>query len=189
MIQISLMDTATTTYNILFRKYYPGLLFYATRFLPESEAEDIVQDTFLELWKRKDSIEIGDQIQAFLYRITYTKCFNAIKHKQVENEYSATAIEFYLKKIEFYDPAQNETIQRMENRELQVEVYNAINELPDKCREIFKLSYLHDLKNKEIAETLDISLRTVEAHMYKALKYLRVRLKYLLFLLFLLLLK
>lgn len=77
----------------------------------------------------------------------------------------------------------------MENRELQAEVYKAINELPDKCREIFKLSYLHDLKNKEIAETLDISLRTVEAHMYKALKYLRLRLKYLLLLLFLLLLK
>ena len=176
---------ATTTYNELFRKYYPGLLFYATRFLPESEAEDVVQDTFLELWKRKDTVEIGEQIQAFLYRITYTKCLNAIKHKQVENEYSAAATELYQKKIEFYDPGQNETIQRMENKELQAEVYKAINELPDKCREVFKLSYLHNMKNKDIAEVLDISMRTVEAHMYKALKYLRVRLKYLLLLVFL----
>lgn len=176
---------ATAIYNELFRKYYPGLLFYATRFLPESEAEDVVQDTFLELWKRKDTVETGEQIQAFLYRITYTKCLNAIKHKQVENEYSTAATELYQKKIEFYDPGQNETIQRMENKELQGEVYKAISELPDKCREVFKLSYLHHMKNKDIAEVLDISMRTVEAHMYKALKYLRVRLKYLLLLLFL----
>ena len=47
-------------------------------------------------------------------------------------------------------------------------MFGAINELPDKCKEVFKLSYLHDMKNKEIADTLGISLRTVEAHMYKA---------------------
>lgn len=58
--------------------------------------------------------------------------------------------------------------------------FEAINELPDKCKEVFKLSYLHDMKNKEIADTLGISLRTVEAHMYKALKFLRERLSHLL---------
>lgn len=51
--------------------------------------------------------------------------------------------------------------------------FGAINELPDKCKEVFKLSYLHDMKNKEIADTLGISLRTVEAHMYKALNFAR----------------
>ena len=57
-----------------------------------------------------------------------------------------------------------------------------INELPDKCKEVFKLSYLHEMKNKEIADVLGISLRTVEAHMYKALKFffLRERLSHLL---------
>ena len=104
------------TYKALFRRYYPSLIFYATRLVGEEEAEDVVQDVFVELWKRKDHIEIGDQI------------------------------------------------------------HDAINELPDKCKEVFKLSYLHDMKNKEIADILGVSLRTVEAHMYKALKYLRGRL-------------
>ena len=54
------------TYKALFRKYYPSLIFYATRLVGEEEAEDVVQDVFVELWRRKDSIEIGDQIQAFL---------------------------------------------------------------------------------------------------------------------------
>ena len=107
------------TYKALFRRYYPNLIFYATRLVGEEEAEDVVQDVFVELWKRKDTIEIGDQIQA---------------------------------------------------------IYDAINELPDKCKEVFKLSYLHDMKNKEIADVLGVSLRTIEAHMYKALKYLRSRL-------------
>jgi hypothetical protein len=52
-------------------------------------------------------------------------------------------------------------------------------ELPDKCKEVFKLSYLHDMKNKDIADVMGISLRTVEAHMYKALKILREKLSYL----------
>ena len=56
------------TYKALFRKYYPSLIFYATRLVGEEEAEDVVQDVFVELWRRKDNIEIGDQIQAFLYR-------------------------------------------------------------------------------------------------------------------------
>ena len=56
------------TYKALFRRYYPNLIFYATRLVGEEEAEDVVQDVFVELWKRKDTIEIGDQIQAFLYR-------------------------------------------------------------------------------------------------------------------------
>ena len=61
------------TYKALFRRYYPSLIFYATRLVGEEEAEDVVQDVFVELWKRKDHIEIGDQIQAFLYRAVYTR--------------------------------------------------------------------------------------------------------------------
>ena len=67
----------------------------------------------------------------------------------------------------------------IENKELHAEIHTAISELSDKCQKIFKLSYLHELKNKEIADIMGVSLRTVEAHMYKALKFLRKRLEYL----------
>ena len=80
------------------------------------------------------------------------------------------------KRAEYYQPDNNEVIRRIEDRELRKEIFDAINELPDKCKEVFKLSYLHTMKNKDIAEVLGISLRTVEAHMYKALKHLRGRL-------------
>lgn len=177
------------TYKVLFRKYYANLLFYATRLIGSEEAKDVVQDVFVELWKRKDSIEIGDQIQAFLYRATYTRSLNVLKHRNIESGYAAIMEEINQKRIEFYQPDNNEVIRRIENLELRKEIHDAINELPDKCKEAFKLSYLHDMKNKEIADVMGISLRTVEAHIYKALKYLRERLDHLIFLFLLFLLE
>lgn len=165
------------TYKALFRWYYPSLIFYATRLVgEEEEAEDVVQDVFVELWKRKDHIEIGDQIQAFLYRAVYTRALNVLKHRSVEDGYCVAMEEINQRRAEFYQPDNNEVIRRIEDKELRKEIHDAINELPDKCKEVFKLSYLHDMKNKEIADILGVSLRTVEAHMYKALKYLRGRL-------------
>lgn len=175
-------DDFDITYKALFRKYYPNLLFYATRLVGDEEAEDVVQDVFVELWKRKDSMEIGEQIQAFLYRAVYTRSLNVLKHRNIQSEYASIVEEINRKRAEFYQPDNNEAIRRIEDRELRREIYGAINELPDKCQETFKLSYLHDMKNKEIAELLGVSLRTVEAHMYKALKYLRSRLEHLNFL-------
>ena len=171
-------DDFDITYKALFRKYYPNLLFYATRLVGEEEAEDVVQDVFVELWKRRDSMEIGEQIQAFLYRAVYTRSLNVLKHRNIESGYIAIVEEINQKRVEFYQPDNNEVIRRIEDRELRKEIYDAINELPDKC----KLSYLHDMKNREIADAMGVSLRTIEAHMYKALKYLRGRLDHLIFL-------
>ena len=176
------------TYKALFRRYYPSLIFYATRLVGEEEAEDVVQDVFVELWKRKDHIEIGDQIQAFLYRAVYTRALNVLKHRSVEEGYCVAMEEINQRRAEFYQPDNNEVIRRIEDKELRKEIHDAINELPDKCKEVFKLSYLHDMKNKEIADILGVSLRTVEAHMYKALKFLRNRLGHLWFILLLFLL-
>ena len=173
------------TYQTLFRRYYPSLIFSSSSLVGDEEAEDVVQDVFVELWRRKDYIEIGDQIQAFLYRAVYTRALNVLKHRNVEDGYCAAMEEINQRRAEFYQPDNNEVIRRIEDRELRKEIHDAINELPDKCREVFKLSYLHDMKNKEIADALGVSLRTVEAHMYKALKYLRGRLNPLWMILFL----
>lgn len=167
------------TYKLLFRKYYANLLFYATRIVGEDEAEDVVQDVFAELWRRQDSVEIGEQIQAFLYRAVYTRALNVIKHRDIQNSYEAVLMDIHQRRVEFYQPDSNEVVKRIEDRELRRQLTEAINELPDKCKIVFKLSYLHDMKNKDIAEAMGISLRTVEAHMYKALKLLRDRLGYL----------
>lgn len=167
------------TYRTLFRKYYANLLFYATRIVGDEEAEDVVQDVFVELWRRKDTMDVGEQIQAFLYRAVYTRALNVLKHRDIVNGYEAVMLDIHKKRIAYYQPDSNDVIKRIEDKELRKTLSDAIDELPDKCKKVFKLSYLHEMKNKEIAETMDISLRTVEAHMYKALKILRDRLGYL----------
>lgn len=166
-------DNFDLKYKALFHKYYTNLLFYATRILGDEEAEDVVQDVFVELWWRKDSIEMGEQISAFLYRAVYTRALNVLKHREIVNEYEAAMLEIQKKRMEFYQSNNNDVVERIENDELRHELREAIDKLPEKCRAVFKLSYLHDMKNKEIADVLGISLRTVEAHMYKALKCLR----------------
>lgn len=171
------MDTTfDITYKVLFRKHYSNLIFYAKRIIGDEEAEDVVQDVFFELWKRKENIELGDQIQAFLYRAVYTRALNVLKHRSIKDGYSAVMEEINQKRAAYYQPDNNDVIKRIEDKELRKQIYDAINELPEKCKEVFKLSYLHDMKNMQIADVLGISVRTVEAQIYKALKYLRSRL-------------
>lgn len=169
-------DEFDIRYKTLFQKHYANLLFYATRIVGEEDAEDVVQEVFVELWCRRDSVVLGEQIHAFLYRAVYTRALNVLKHRDIKNSYEAAMLEIQKQRSEFYHPEDNEVLKRIENRELRKDIASAINSLPDKCKMVFKLSYLHDMKNKEIADAMGVSLRTVEAHMYKALKILRSRL-------------
>ena len=170
-------DEFDIVYRQLFRKYYANLLFYATRMVGEEDAEDVVQEVFVELWHRRDSVTVGEQIQAFLYRAVYTRALNVLKHRDIKNSYEAAMQEVYNKRALFYQPDDNDVLKRIEDRELRKHIVSAIDELPEKCKLVFKLSYLHNMKNKDIAEAMDVSLRTVEAHMYKALKFLPSRLE------------
>lgn len=163
-------------YRALFCRYYTPLLFYATRLVGEIEAEDVVQEVFVELWHRRREVEMGEGIQAFLYKAVYTRAINMLKHREVADAYARTMQEISLLRAAFYLREENEVIKRIENEELRKVLAEAINELPEKCKVVFKLSYLHRMKNREIAEVMNISQRTVEAHIYKALRLLRDRL-------------
>lgn len=161
----------------IFRALYSSLSFYATRLVQDDEAEDIVQEAFMELWKRKEDIEDESHIKAFLYRIVYTRALNVIKHRTVVNNHADSVKKVTQFKLDYYDPEANDVMGYIEGLETRKQINDAIGELPAKCREVFILSYQHDKKNKEIAEQLGISIRTVEVHLYKALKTLRTRLK------------
>lgn len=172
-------DDFELIYKSLFHKYYSNLLFYATRIVGEEEAEDLVQEVFVDLWRRKDSMVLGEEVRAFLYRAVYTRSLNVLKHSKVRDSYEAVLMEINQARAEYYGADSNEVIKRLEDKELRMEIAAAINELPAKCKTVFKLKYLHNMKSKDIAESLNISSRTVEAHMYNALRFLREKLKYL----------
>ncbi len=160
----------------LFSKYYPSLVAYAHKFLTAQEAEDIVQEAFLEIWEKRGGIVFGENIGGLLFKSVYFKAINLIKHKKVENVCQDAMVEIAEARLVYFGSEQRDGLRLMVLNEDRVEIEKAIDELPEKCREVFKLSYLYGLKNKDIADALQLSLRTVEAHIYKALKFLRERL-------------
>lgn len=165
-------------HNLLavFKLYYVSLVFYASRLVGESEAEDVVQQVFVDLWVRRETLRFGDKTKALLYKAVYTRCLNVLSHRKVRNSYDQALAQVNRLRAEYYG-SHLETHPVMENEELREELDHAIAQLPEKCRQVFTLSYLHGLKNKEIAQLLGLSPRTVENHISKALKILRERLR------------
>jgi len=160
----------------VFNIYFPKLMYYATQFLSKDEAEDIVQDVFVDLWSKRDQLEFGKAIVSFLYQLVHNKSLNRIKHKQIVQGY-CTQFEIMSKKLEYYSPDENEIFQNLIKEERFSALKSAINSLPEKSRKCFKLSYIYGMKSKDIAELMGISVRTVETHIYKSLHTLRKRFK------------
>ncbi|MDY3105114.1 MAG: RNA polymerase sigma-70 factor [Prevotella sp.] len=173
-------------YRLYFRQFYPSLLLYATRLLVYGDMEDVVQDAFVDLWHRRNAMDDAAHIKSFLYRAVYTKSLNVIKHRSVVSGYAAECSALEMMRLAYCDPDSNPVDMNLENQELREKIDAAIDDLPDKRRQIFKMSYLHGMSNKEIAQIMDISVRTVEAQLYKALKFLRHRLENLMLLLLML---
>jgi RNA polymerase sigma-70 factor, ECF subfamily len=183
-LDISLQKTASlppggdkTSFDTFFRKFYPRLTAYACLFLDSQAAEDMVQDLFVYLWENTDKIIIHTSLDAYLFKAVHQRCLNQIKQRKIHN-YHHKLIEDYLLEFEtrMFDPDTNESIRKLFMEELKEEIRIAIDSLPEKCREVFMLSYIYSLKNKEISEVLGISLSTVENHIYNALKALRQKL-------------
>lgn len=165
-------------FNELYRRYYPSLRSYAELFLDEEESEDVVQDVFLNVWLRKEGLDDSLSLQGYLLRSVYNSSLNILKKKGRSNDYRS----MYEQEIEeigykYYDSDTNDVIRKLYNQDLRAEINAAINSLPARCREIFTLSYLHDMPSKEISLQLGISLSTVDNHIYSALKLLREKLK------------
>lgn len=162
--------------DTLFRDFYPRLTTYACLFVEPAEAEDIVQDIFIYIWEH-DELIIHTSLKSYLFKSVYLRCLNQIKQKK-NRRHQHKLIEEYLFEAEtrFFDPEKNGVIRDLLMNELGEKINEAIDSLPEKCRETFMLSYIYDLKNKEISEMLGVSLSTVENHIYNALKVLRQKL-------------
>ena len=165
-------------YERLFDENYRRLIIHALRFVDdEDDAEDVVADVFADLWNRIDSIDLDSGIVSYLYRAVSSRSLNVLRHRNVAAVRIETLEAISNRCIEFADSYSLED--DVHSTEIRHGLITAMKELPDKCREVFVLSYVNGLKSKEIAEAMGISSRTVEAHIYKALKLLREKLKYL----------
>ena len=158
----------TQSFEVLFREQFKGLHAYATTILKDEDAaEDVVQNTFLKLWNMWETRNIPEAPAAYLYRSVYNESLNILKHQQVKKAHQQFTLH----------TASGEAARSAGNlRELEAKLDAALRELPEQCRTIFQMSRFEELKYREIADRLGLSVKTIEAQMGKALRILRLKL-------------
>ncbi|MDD2226468.1 MAG: RNA polymerase sigma-70 factor [Dysgonamonadaceae bacterium] len=154
----------------LYLQQAPKLIFYARKFVDDVVAEDIVHDIFLKLWQKKPEIDFSNEDNPYLFRMVRNACYDFLKHKAVEKSFLDKAFtELKIEELEWSDS--HETF--FEQEEKINAIYTIIDGLPPRCKEIFVKAYLEEQKHSDIATQLNISVRTVDTQVYKALKIIR----------------
>lgn len=155
------------TFDEWFRQWYAPLVRYACSMTDGDveEAEDIVQQVFAKLWEQRASVDVQFSIKAYLYKMVHNRALNRIRHHQTRQHYNDH-------QMRVLADARQEPSEQTEH-ELQAQYKKVLQELPLQCRQVFELSRFEELKYREIADQLGISVKTVETHIGKALKILR----------------
>ncbi|TLX76399.1 RNA polymerase sigma-70 factor [Labilibacter sediminis] len=165
------------SFELLFRRYFPRLKAISYSFVKDdSIAKDIVQEVFIKVWEKRSEIK-DIAIESFLFKMVRNQCLNYLRHvKVVDNRVGGLKDATQMEELYRIDIIKDEPYLLIE-KELEQEIVSVLNELPEKCREVFKLSRIDGLMNSEIAEKLDVSIKNVEKHMTKALKHFREHFK------------
>ncbi len=159
--------------ELLFSIYFPRLNDFARNVAKDDViSQDIVQEVFVKVWEKKAEIE-NVNLEAYLFRLVRNRCIDYIKHlKVVNNRMQEIQISSKYEELYRIDFIGNEPYVLIE-QELKQKIEKTIQSLPDRCREVFILSRLNGLKNKEIAEKLNINIKNVERHLSRAMQSFR----------------
>jgi len=152
--------------ELIFNRYYKYLVVTAYNYLKNDEAaKDLVQDVFFKFWEKRSTIRIDSSLRAFLRRSVVNRSIDEIRKKRIRWDEEITDINA---------PVDQSNIQKdIETSELQAVINSAIESLPEKCKLVFSLSRFENMSHKEIATALDISTKTIENQITKALKVIR----------------
>ena len=160
-------DDDKGAFTVFYSNNFQKLILVSDRYVKNMHvAEEIVQDMFLKIWEDKRLLLYVNSVKAYLYRSVVNASLNYVnRQKNIEKHHLKIAEHLTDDDIEIIN----------EQNELIVLLYNEIEQLPEKCQKVFKLSRLEGLKYKDIAIELSISEKTVENHMSNALRLLRLR--------------
>jgi RNA polymerase sigma-70 factor (ECF subfamily) len=153
-------------FDTIFRQWYAKVV-RATEVLlrDRAVAEELVQDVMLELWRRRETLDPRGSAQAYLYQATRNRALNHLRHLQVQRRSAVL--------MDREESREARASSAVVAHEMDVALRRGMDALSPRCREVFELSRVRGLKYAEIAEALDISIKTVEAQMGKALRTLR----------------
>ena len=166
-----MIDSKQQQFKLLYEKYYAPFCIYAKRYLQDKEIrEDIVSDVFAKLWLAEDFVLQEDSALSFLKTCVRNSCLNYLKHQSYADDYA--------KQVEVHAPIYAESPESLYTLdEMYKLLYEAINQLPDKQRTVFIESFLHEKKQQEVANELNVSVKTVSRYQLQIIEKLREELK------------
>jgi RNA polymerase sigma-70 factor (ECF subfamily) len=166
-LQQGLEDGSEKAFQELFLRYYAQLVVFARKVVIDDDlARELVQDVIVNFYEKRKEIKIHSSLKAHLYQSVRNRCLNQIKHSQIRRDHHAN-IYINKKSEEAY------VDDKLEETELEQKIFSIIQTLPAQCKKIFEMSRFEGLSNQEIADDLNLSKRTVETQISKALKVLR----------------
>lgn len=176
-ISIGLRNKDLKIYKELYFQYHGRLTLFACKFTGDLEtAQDIVQDAFMTLWEKSDTLTIQTSPKAYLFQAVRNRSLNHFRHMGARQN----VLDKLVAKIDFEERNVysdfNNPFDSLLELELGQKISEVVDAMPDKCREVFVLSRHKELRNREIAEKMGISVKMVEKHISKALRILRLEL-------------
>mgnify|MGYP000056771468 CR=1 FL=1 len=169
-ILVGLKHRDEVALSTLFDMYYEKLYLFAEKYIYDSDrAHDIVQDVFLSFWKMdRGGFPNVKTIKTFLYNSVQHRCLNYLRDLEIRDR--------NYKNLGREELDEDYFLCQQIRADVVAELFGAIDELPDRCKEIFKRSYVDGQEDRKIAEELNISLNTIKTQKQRAKSYLRERL-------------
>lgn len=159
-------------FELFYKTHFVHICIFSNKYLHNAEeSRDVAQEVFIKIWQNRENIDPGESLKSLVFKIASNECINRLRHRKVKNNYE----ELY--KIVYVDYQENTPHESLIALELSEYISQAISRIPPKCRKIFDLNRIEGMRYNEIASELQISVKTVEAHISKALRILRYELR------------
>ena len=171
-----LNEKQEAAFEVVFSLYYPRMVYFAKEYVSYDDAKNLVQDAFVSLWDKKPEFLNEAQLQSYLYTNVKNNCLMYLRHEKVKKNFADEAAAKRQNQVYTTALGQIDT-SAMAFQEIEAIIEKTLAGLPSRCREVFTLSRMEGKKNHEVAEALNISVKSVEAQITKALKVFRVALK------------
>lgn len=158
-------------FSEIFSAYYKDLVLFSFSIIKDmANSEEIAQDIFVKLWQDQEKLEIKISLKSLLLKQTQNRCIDWLRHKKTINKHT----EYLVNELQIFD---NDCDSYLLWSELNASVESAMSRMPENLKKAFEMHRNEGLRYKEIADSLSVSLRTVEFRMSKALEFLRYELK------------
>ena len=164
-------NSEKAAYQELFERYAPRIYQFSVSYLKNSpDAEELVQEVFLKIWEKRETLDQSKNIKAYIFKIAVNTIYDFIRRENIENSFNDFA-------RENFEKDSNPTWHAIIFEEMMTRLTHLVSRLPEQQRNVFYLSKDEGLSNDEIAEKLNLSKRTVENHLYRAVSFLKEHFK------------